>query len=359
MSNREIKVSIVAPNISGKGGTETVLENVINYADYSHNFIFTLFLSDGTKDNAWLNNLNIIRNLININDSTGVLKFLNKVKYFIKTKDEILLILGPRMIFIAWLVRLLFFKKYKIVSWIHFSLFHGNIMNPKYLKYADKHLAIATQIGKQLEELKVDDNDIFTIYNPVKRSNDVIPAIEDDLIHIIYVGRVMLNGQKNLIELFNALSLLDGEIGYELHLFGSGTVTELAEARQYAATVLKNGKVVFHGWTDNPWNMISKADVLVLTSKYEGFGLVLTEAISRGLPVITSNCPVGPDDIVQSGVNGYFYNSGSEMDLLSRFRAYKDIKKMNRDIVKNSLIDLYDTKYFERFEKAIVEVINE
>ncbi|MBU7546178.1 glycosyltransferase [Leuconostoc mesenteroides] len=351
-----LKIGIVAPNLSGKGGTETVLEQVINYKKYSLNLDFSLFLSDGIIYPEWINKLNVSSNRISINNKTGFFKFLKKISYFIHCKENILLVLGPRMVFIAWLVRIFFFKKYKIVSWIHFSLFDGGFMNPKYLKYADNHMAIATKISKQLRELGVSKEKVFTIYNPVRRSLQTIDSVSDNTLHIIYIGRVMLDGQKNLRELIDALSHLPKYISFTLDIYGSGTDEELRTTKNYAKKISGENSVIFYGWVQDPWQKIEKADVLVLTSRYEGFGLVLAESISRGLPVISSNCPVGPDDIIQEKVNGFFYQSGNVQDLTNVLENYKIIKAMDRGCVKESLNSLYDKSYYSRFERALISI---
>ena len=49
-----------------------------------------------------------------------------------------------------------------------------------------------------------------------------------------------------------------------------------------------------------------------MTSKYEGWGLVITEAMSYGIPVISYDCPFGPKEIIQDGINGFLVNSGDE-----------------------------------------------
>ena len=68
-------------------------------------------------------------------------------------------------------------------------------------------------------------------------------------------------------------------------------------------------RIVFKGFYTNVWSHIKEADVLVLTSKYEGLGMVLIEAAARGISLISSNCPVGPDNIVTSQ-NGFLYKTG-------------------------------------------------
>jgi glycosyltransferase involved in cell wall biosynthesis len=60
-------------------------------------------------------------------------------------------------------------------------------------------------------------------------------------------------------------------------------------------------RVDLHGWEDNPLAYMSRATALVLSSRYEGFGIVLVEALSCGTPVISTDCPGGPREILLAG----------------------------------------------------------
>ena len=57
------------------------------------------------------------------------------------------------------------------------------------------------------------------------------------------------------------------------------------------------------GFRDNPWKYIARADVFALTSRYEGFGNVLVEAMACGVPIVATSSP-GTRDIVSSGADG-------------------------------------------------------
>ena len=73
-------------------------------------------------------------------------------------------------------------------------------------------------------------------------------------------------------------------------------------------------RISFKGFYKNVWDHIKEADVLLLTSKYEGLGMVLIEAAARGISLISSDCPVGPKEVINN--NGYLYMPGDVEQLL-------------------------------------------
>jgi UDP-D-galactose:(glucosyl)LPS alpha-1,6-D-galactosyltransferase len=61
----------------------------------------------------------------------------------------------------------------------------------------------------------------------------------------------------------------------------------------------------------DPYRILNEGvTALILTSRFEGFGMVLAEANQRGIPVISSDCQSGPSDIIIPGKNGYLFPEG-------------------------------------------------
>lgn len=75
--------------------------------------------------------------------------------------------------------------------------------------------------------------------------------------------------------------------------------------------------VDFMDFTANPFPFYKKADVFVLSSRWEGFGNVIVEAMSVGTPVISTNCPGGPKEILNYGEYGVLVESNNEWDMAS------------------------------------------
>ena len=63
---------------------------------------------------------------------------------------------------------------------------------------------------------------------------------------------------------------------------------------------------------------MSQASLYRLTSMFEGFGLVLIEAMSVGLPLVSYMCPTGPKTIIEDGQNGYLVAVGDEKTFAER-----------------------------------------
>ena len=63
--------------------------------------------------------------------------------------------------------------------------------------------------------------------------------------------------------------------------------------------------VILHESTPTMNEEYLKCSMLLMTSRFEPFGLVLSEAMSCGLPVVAFNCPYGPADIITDGVDGF------------------------------------------------------
>jgi glycosyltransferase involved in cell wall biosynthesis len=87
-----------------------------------------------------------------------------------------------------------------------------------------------------------------------------------------------------------------------LVLLGQGPETE--SLKSLAEELGLSERVKFAGFVDNPFKYMANADVFVLSSWYEGFGNVLIEAMATGCPVVSTDCPSGPHEILEGGTYG-------------------------------------------------------
>lgn len=126
---------------------------------------------------------------------------------------------------------------------------------------------------------------------------------------IIFVGRFA--EEKNpleAIDIFYESNLWTN--GYVLNIYGNGEL-EFNLIKKIKELGIKDNVFLIKNEKDH--DIIYKnASCLIMTSKFEGFGMVLIEAMSRGIPCITYNCPNGPVDIVIDGENGFLIENGKK-----------------------------------------------
>jgi glycosyltransferase involved in cell wall biosynthesis len=83
--------------------------------------------------------------------------------------------------------------------------------------------------------------------------------------------------------------------------------------------------VRFLGFQRNPFAFMAAADLFVLSSRWEGFANVVAEAMACGAPVVAADCPHGPGEIIQDGVNGLLARPGDPESLAAAMlRALED-----------------------------------
>lgn len=220
----------------------------------------------------------------------------------------------------------------------------------KDLLYADYHFSITNEITNQFKNLQGHVNNVFTIYNPIEKSHDTIH--DPEIPTFVSIGR--LSSQKNNIELLKAATLLPKNLPWKIIIYGDGQ--EKNSLEKYVKDNNLSSRIFFKGWVDNPWSKIKKASALILTSRYEGFGMVLAESISKGLPVISSNCPVGPSDIINSD-NGFLYEIGDLKSLVSICEKFIENKvSFDRERIKESINRFYEKEYFDNLMIYLSEI---
>lgn len=159
-----------------------------------------------------------------------------------------------------------------------------------------------------LQQIGGDPARFHTIYNPVlprdlaerSRAAVVHPWVETEVPLLVGAGR--LTRQKDFATLLRALALVRQQRPCRLLLLGDGPERE--HLHGLAAELDLVDAVDFHGFVPNPFPWIARADLFVLSSAWEGFGNVLVEAMALGVPVVSTDCPSGPREILHDGALG-------------------------------------------------------
>jgi glycosyltransferase involved in cell wall biosynthesis len=133
-----------------------------------------------------------------------------------------------------------------------------------------------------------------------------------------FLGCGRLTSQKDFLTLLRAFARIKDETGAELWILGEGEERPSLQ-REIAALQLQSS-VCLPGFVHNPLAFMARANAFVLSSRWEGFGNVLTEAMACGTPVISTDCPHGPGEILQGGRWGDLVPVGDVVALAEAMR---------------------------------------
>lgn len=186
---------------------------------------------------------------------------------------------------------------------------------------AESIVTISDGVAKDLAEVTgIDESEFTTIYNPAF-DPEIQRKAEEPVEHewfeegrneiVIAVGS--LKPAKDYATLIRAIHRLQDTKDTYLVILGDGqnkdNLIELSKGLG-----IRN-RVSFPGFVDNPYAYITKANVLVLSSAWEGFGNVLVEAMACGTPVVSTDCPGGPSEILNEGEYGPLVPVGDEKEM--------------------------------------------
>ena len=178
-----------------------------------------------------------------------------------------------------------------------------NLLRSLLYRYASAVVIQSSQILDWASR-HVERNNVYVIPNPtnpeLKRS--VKASNRHGAGHtVVAVGR--LARQKGFDLLIPAFGCCAAKhVGWSLVIVGEGE--ERTHLEILAATIGIADRVKLIGTVRNPFPLLREADLFVLSSRYEGFPNVLVEAMACGLPVISTDCPTGPSEIIRNDMDG-------------------------------------------------------
>lgn len=187
------------------------------------------------------------------------------------------------------------------------------ILSREAYKCADRIVSLTEEMKKDMHiNLNLPLDKIKVIPNPIDIEmikEMSIEPVKNSLFHksplknyhlITSMGR--LTKQKGFSYLLRAFKTVRSELPVKLVMLGRGD--EKKELETLAKNLNIDKDITFLGFQSNPYKYIANADLFVLSSLWEGFPNALVEAMACGTPVISTDCPSGPKEIITSGVNG-------------------------------------------------------
>jgi glycosyltransferase involved in cell wall biosynthesis len=194
-------------------------------------------------------------------------------------------------------------------------------------------VAVSAGIAREFSAIaEIPQRKIVTIHNPVI-GPDFAQRAAQPVAHrwLDEPGPPLFVTAGRLVEIKDHATLLRGFAQYRrnhdgrLLILGSGPLRERLGALAYDLGVADHTD--FPGYQDNPLPFLRAADAFVLSSRAEGFGNVLVEAMGCGTPVISTNCPYGPAEILDHGRYGVLVPPNDSDALAAAMAGVADLRQ--------------------------------
>ncbi len=201
--------------------------------------------------------------------------------------------------------------------------------------------------------------DAVCIYNPLNKKEIIKKSkIKYDIqfnnkkLHLINVGRLV--DQKDQMTLLKAVNLIKDKLNFNLLIVGEGE--EKNKLLNYIKKYNLTKKVKLIGYKKNPYNLIRRSNIFILSSTYEGLPNVLLETQVLKTYIISSNCPTGPREILLNGKAGSLFKVGDYNSLSKMIIDFSKKKNKHSKEISIGYKNLYRFDYNKNLNKYLKEI---
>ncbi|EKQ67879.1 glycosyltransferase [Leptolyngbyaceae cyanobacterium JSC-12] len=350
------KVAFLLHNVDS-GGVERVVVNLLKQlVKYPILLELVVFEKQGNFLNEVPSGVKVVE-LINPNTSGRLRRIFPLIRYLRREKPSVLVSQLVQFNVIAAIAKVLSGISLRLILVEHLSfdslegqLKHNfnerigilNLLRRIFYPKADMVAAVSQGLATELEEhLRMSSGSIKVLYNPVI-DQELIAKSQAFVSHpyfgsncpFTFLAAGRLAPQKDFLTLIHAFANLRQRYLARLIILGEGSERQKLEAA--IAQLNLESDVFLLGFTDNPYAYMSKANVFVLSSRFEALPTVLIEALACGCQVISTDCPHGPDEILMSGKYGRLVPVG-DIQALANAMEQTINSSVNLDLTKSRL----------------------
>jgi glycosyltransferase involved in cell wall biosynthesis len=309
-------LTIHVPDLSGGGAERLQLDLAPLFMEAGIEVTFLL----GTETGDLSAQVPTGASLVSLNTPRQLLALFPIVRYLRRARPDILLVNNEHPAIVSLWARVIARSRTRIVVCQHNTLSAQSqrknwqfrmlpILCRLFLGWADRIVAVSNGVADDLgARCGLSRDRIEVIYNGVvgsdfarKRAAPLDhPWFAKGIPVIVAAGRFV--EQKDFATLIGAFALVARQRDARLVLLGDGPMR--ASLTKLADTCGVADRIDMPGFCQNPIPYLKRAALVVLSSRHEGFGMVLAEALACGTPVVSTDCPNGPAEILDHGRYG-------------------------------------------------------
>jgi len=343
------KILFFIESLSG-GGAEQVLVTLLRHFDYEHYDVTLLTMSDTGVHLDDVDFSKVHYRSVIPQHSGALADIWYRIKYKLLYQYLPAWLVSKLIIPSGYDTYIAFVEGYctkvisavhvKKVAWVHCDLKNDPWTTQKGIfRTFEEEKTIYSQFNKVVAVSKnVEDimNDYYglqnttTIYNPIdvedicQKSQEPIDFTPSDGFNIVSVGRLV--PQKGYDLLIPIIAKLRNE-DLNAHLYILGEGEERKRLESLISNLSAQSYIHLMGYKNNPHAYVRQMDLFVCSSRAEGYSLVIAEALSLGIPVISTNCS-GPNELLAEGKYGILCNDYEELyEKIKELAIYPELLK--------------------------------
>ncbi|MFP8956951.1 glycosyltransferase [Natrialbaceae archaeon A-CW3] len=321
------------------GGAERMMINIATgLADRGHDVDLVLVKAEG----AFLDDVSDDVSIIDLTSSRVLTSVFPLIKYLQKEEPDVLLsTITPTNVVAVWATLFPGISTKHVVrvarpeseaAEVQENTFKERVtagLARFFYPFADEIVAISQGVADDVRaNTRLSSEDIHVIYNPVvtpkliEKSREPVdhPWFDDGEPVILGVGRLV--DQKDFATLLKAFEIVTRNRQANLVIFGDGNLRD--ELENLAVELEIDSDVDLPGFTDNPYKYMANSDVFVNSAKHEGFGNVIIEAMACGAPLVATDCPGAPGELLGDGEFGSLVPVGDPEVMASEIEEMVD-----------------------------------